>query len=56
MFLGVASEMTVIVKNDDLTGENVDKDWCMGRLINCNGAVRAPSMYTSFRIQMLTQA
>ena len=43
-------------ENDDLTGEKVDKDWWMGQVINCNGAARAPSMHTSFRMQMSIQA
>ncbi len=48
--LNVVPGMTVIVKHDYLTWEKAEKDWWMGKVIHCSGAVRAPSIHNPIQI------
>ena len=50
LFLGVAPGMTVIVRNEYLTGETADRDWWMGQVLHCGGAARDPKAHNLFQI------
>ena len=56
IFLGVAPEMMVIVKHDDLTGEKTDKDWWMGVVNHGSGAALDPKTYNLCKIDDVVQA
>jgi hypothetical protein len=56
IFLSVAPGMTVIVRHDYLTGENIDKDWWMGQVIHCAAVPVIRAFTTSFRSPMWIQA
>ncbi len=50
IFLGVAPEMMVIVKYDDLTGEKTDKDWWMGEVNHGGGSALDPKTHNLCKI------
>ena len=55
VFLDVAPGMTVVVRNDFMTGEKQDRDWWMGEVIHCGGAARDPRSTTCSRSPMWIQ-
>ena len=50
IFLSVVPGMTVVVRHDPMTGEKADKDWWMGEVIHCGGAVLDPKTHNLCQI------
>ena len=50
LFMSVRAGMTVIVKNEVLTGETLAKDWWMGQVLHRSGAARNPEHCNLFQI------
>ena len=49
VLLDVAPGMTMIVKNDYLTGEKQDNDRWIGEVIHCGGGAHDPRIHTCSR-------